>query len=240
VGKQVRREPELHRGDIRECAEQALHEIAPLADDKHISISLNLEGESGPLFFEPGKIEQVLINLLENACKFTPRAGEIEIRGYPHFWERRRHNLSEPDIERRHRRSREPNSYRVDICDSGPRIAQEHLSKIFEEYTSYGGGNDRSGGGLGLAICKMILTSHGGRVWAENSDAGPRISFVLPIRAVDALATETGAASVWRAGQAARSDDDGENGHAASHSLSTAQRVATQAFPANGRRFPTE
>jgi signal transduction histidine kinase len=187
VGKQIKREPELRRGDIRACAEQALHEIAPLADGKRISVSVELEGESGPLFIDSGQIEQVLVNILENACKFTPKTGEIEIRGYPYFWERRR--ICDPvpiELERRVHGSREPNAYRIDIRDSGPRIPRERLGLIFEEYTSYAGGGDRSGGGLGLAICKMILGAHGGRVWAENSDFGPRFSLVLPLRPVQA------------------------------------------------------
>jgi two-component system clock-associated histidine kinase SasA len=153
---------------------------------------LNLERETGLLFIEPGQIEQVLINILENACKFTPKAGEIEIRGYPFFWERRRgHTASQ--TERRVRPSHEPNSYRIDICDTGPRIPEEHLSKIFEEYTSYAGGADRSGGGLGLAICKMILNAHGGRVWAENSEFGPRFCFVLPVRPAETPPADEGA-----------------------------------------------
>jgi signal transduction histidine kinase len=204
VGKQVKREPQFRRAEIRECAEQALHEIAPLADGKSISIFVDMERESGLLFIEPGQIEQVLINILENACKFTPKGGEIEIRGYPFFWERRWSRVTAPAVERRVRRSNEPNSYRIDIRDSGPRIPEEHLPKIFEEYTSYGGGPDRSGGGLGLAICKMILSSHGGRVWAENSDSGPRFSFVLPARVDKATAVPGGGpgANSWSAATA--------------------------------------
>jgi signal transduction histidine kinase len=146
------------------------------------------------LFVEPGPIEQVLINILDNACKFTPRAGEIEIRGYPFFWERRRGHAAKPAAERRVHVSNEPNSYRIDIRDSGPRIPEEHLSKIFEEYTSYSGGADRSGGGLGLAICKMILSSHGGRIWAENSPSGPRFCFVLPTRTAEKVPPADGGA----------------------------------------------
>jgi signal transduction histidine kinase len=62
-------------------------------------------------------------------------------------------------------------------------IPLEHLDRIFEEYTSYAGGKDRSGGGLGLAICRMIVSEHDGQVWAENTGAGPMISFVIPLRA---------------------------------------------------------
>jgi signal transduction histidine kinase len=134
----------------------------------------------------------VLINILENACKFTPKGGEIQVRGRPYFWDPQGADITAGTAEYRKAGSREPNSYRIDIRDSGPRIPQEHLTKIFEEYTTYGGGPDRSGGGLGLAICKMILGSHGGRVWAENSDFGPRFSFVLPLGNTEAEATGDG------------------------------------------------
>ena len=84
--------------------------------------------------------------------------------------------------ERRSRDAKEPNSYRIDISDSGSAIAPEHLESIFEEYTSYAGGRDRSGGGLGLAICRLIIDQHRGRVWAQNTNKGPMFSLVLPVR----------------------------------------------------------
>jgi len=68
------------------------------------------------------------------------------------------------------------------MANSGAPIPQEHLSRIFEEYTSYAGGRDRSGGGLGLAICRMIIAEHEGKIWAQNTSAGPMISFVIPLR----------------------------------------------------------
>jgi signal transduction histidine kinase len=182
VGRHVKRCPDLQPGDIRACLEQALYEIVPFADEKSISITPELEPCGEGLYFEAGQIEQVLINILDNACKFTPKAGSIEIHGYPFFWERRGSRSSLPiPVERRRRIAHDPNSYRVDITDSGAPIPEEHLHRIFEEYTSYAGGRDRSGGGLGLAICRMIVNQHDGRVWAENRDSGPIFSFVLPI-----------------------------------------------------------
>ncbi len=186
VGRHVKREPELRKGDIRDCLEQALHEVTPFADSKNISLTVDLDYPPGTLYLEPGQIEQVLINLLDNACKFTPKNGSIEVRGYPFFWERRMMRQSTaPYMERRQEESLEANSYRIDVQGSGPLIPREHLEKIFEEYTSYGGGQDRSGGGLGLAICRMILSAHDGRVWAENTEHGARFSFVLPFRSRD-------------------------------------------------------
>ena len=183
VGRHVKRQPDLREGDIRECVEQALHEVTPFIDGKSLSLSVDLDREMGTLYLEPGQIEQVLINLLDNACKFTPKRGSIEIQGYPFFWDRRTMRLS-PIVhtERRSQDCQSPNSYRLDIRGSGPRIPREHLDKIFEEYTCYAGGQDRSGGGLGLAICRMIVNAHEGRVWAENTEQGPRFSFVLPVR----------------------------------------------------------
>jgi signal transduction histidine kinase len=186
VGRHVKRQPELKAGDIRACVEQALHEVAPFADEKSLAITPDLEACAESLHFESGQIEQVLINILDNACKFTPKAGSIEIRGYPYFWERRHVAATVPTAaERRVRTVHHPNSYRIDISDSGAPIPEQHLNRIFEEYTSYAGGRDRSGGGLGLAICKMIIAQHDGRVWAENRPSGPSFSIVIPIRRGD-------------------------------------------------------
>jgi signal transduction histidine kinase len=182
VGHHVKRHPDLKQSDIRECLEQALHEITPFADDKGIEIRADLSPSDSPLYFEASQIEQVLINILDNACKFTPRAGSIEVRGYPYFWERRITRSSVPPAaERRRRTTTQPNTYRIDIQDSGSVIPEEHLEHIFEEYTSYAGSRDRSGGGLGLAITRMIVVQHEGRVWAENAEDGPMFSFVLPL-----------------------------------------------------------
>jgi signal transduction histidine kinase len=181
VGRQVKRRPDLQPCDIQSCLDQVLHEITPFADDKSITLTVDVAPSTRQLFFEPGQIEQVLINILHNACKFTSKAGLIEVSGYPVFWDRRT-GSSTVSIERRSQTLREPNSYRIDTRNSGTPIPQEHLSRIFEEYTSYAGGRDRSGGGLGLAICKMIIGEHDGKIWAENTNKGPVISFMVPIR----------------------------------------------------------
>jgi len=183
VGRHVKRCPNLLQNDIRECLDQALHEILTFADEKRIAITTDLAPCDFPLYFEAGQIEQVLINILDNACKFTPRAGVIEVLGYAYFWERRAARVTTPPAERRrHVDLNVPNCYRIDIQDSGAPIPSEHLSRIFEEYTSYDGGGDRSGGGLGLAITRMIMAQHDGHVWAENTAFGPRFSLVLPKR----------------------------------------------------------
>jgi signal transduction histidine kinase len=181
VGRQVEKAPNLQKGDIEACINQSMHEIGPFSEAKHIRLTQQMMSPSHPLYFDREQIEQVLVNLLDNACKFTPKHGSIEVRGYPFFWERRaKLKTAITNGERRTSRLRAPNSFRVDVCDSGPGVPLENLEKIFEEYTSYSGGQDRSGGGLGLAICKFILNLHQGQVWAESGEEGSMFSFVLP------------------------------------------------------------
>lgn len=184
LARHEKRHPDLKPGDLQERAEQALNEIAPLAAAKNITIAVQMAPESGTIWFEAGQIDQVLAILLDNACKFAPRGGAIEISGYPFFAERRTnsHSFGNLGAESRSSASSTANSYRINIRDSGPEIPHEHMAGIFEEYTSYIGGGDRSGGGLGLAICRMIITSHEGRIWVENTERGPQFSFTLPLQ----------------------------------------------------------
>jgi signal transduction histidine kinase len=184
VDRAIRQGPDLQKADLQRSLDQALQEIGYLSRDKDIKIDCTLEPCEDGLYFDPAQLDQVFVNILDNACKFTPRNGSIEIRGYSFFWERRGHapSISTLPKERRISAPAGPNSYRIDIRDSGSAIAPEHLESIFEEYTSYAGGKDRSGGGLGLAICRTIIDQHRGRIWAENTDKGPMFSFVLPVR----------------------------------------------------------
>lgn len=163
-------------GEIRECIDQALHEILPAAQEKRLSVISEALPTPYPLRFDRIKMEQVLVNLLDNACKFTPKGGRIELRGYPWFWGELAMDYSGGPSQERP----QPNSYRLDIRDTGPGISAAHISTIFEEYTSYGGGTDRSGGGLGLAVCRMILSQHRGKIWAESHPNGAVFSFVVP------------------------------------------------------------
>jgi signal transduction histidine kinase len=193
-GLRVGLQSEIREADIQECCRQALHEIRPLAGEKSIAVDLDLRAPEQPLCFDPAQMEQLLINLLENSCKFTPRGGYIRLRGFPAFWDRRSTALSRAPIspnrdssaERRRVSSRYANAYRMEVSDNGMGVRPEHLQSIFQEYTSYGGGSDRSGSGLGLAICKRILAEHGGRIFAESGNQGVTFVFHLPFARVAA------------------------------------------------------
>jgi signal transduction histidine kinase len=86
LGKPCDNRANLQKGDILECVSQAVAEILQISQQRRLSIAVGEMLPADGLYFERGQIEQVLLNLLENACKFAPAGGEIEIRGYPFFW----------------------------------------------------------------------------------------------------------------------------------------------------------
>jgi signal transduction histidine kinase len=182
INGRIDNRPVLEKADLRQCIENALQEMAQFTNEKQISVTLDYTAPATSLHFDEEQLEHVVINLLDNACKFTPKFGSIQIRVYPHFWDRRVARWEQRGGERRLNDSNAPNAYRVDIRDSGPPIDAEHAAQLFEEYTSYGGAQDRSGGGLGLAICKMILSRHHGAIWAQPDARGGWFSFVLPLQ----------------------------------------------------------
>ncbi len=104
-------------------------------------------------------IEQVLINLLENAAKYASVGTEIEIAAH--------------QVE---------SSVVVEVRDRGPGVPPEMLDKIFEKFYRLPREREGSGAGLGLAICRGIVQAHGGRIWAENREGGgAAFRFTIPI-----------------------------------------------------------
>ena len=185
VHHNTERKPNLIRTNIENCVQNAIHQIMPLAQDKGLDVTVDLDPPDIRLHLDPAAIEQVLVNLLENACKFTPRSGSIEVIGRLSTW---------------HPHNGEPSEhgtihvYKIELRDTGMGILAEHLDSVFEEFTSYAGARDRSGGGLGLAICKMLITAHNGAIWAESDRKGTTISFVLPLQQEAILGQSLGGA----------------------------------------------
>ncbi len=104
-------------------------------------------------------IEQVLINLLENAMKYTPKGSPIELSA----------RVAGREVV-------------VAVADRGPGIPAAQVDKIFEKFYRLPREREGSGAGLGLAICRGIVEAHGGRVWAENRDGGgTTFRFTIPI-----------------------------------------------------------
>jgi signal transduction histidine kinase len=169
-------------GDLQCCLTHALDEIAPLAMAKGIRISTEMKPPEGILSFDQLEIERVLINLLENACKFTPAGGEVLVKGSSLFWDLRRSEAPQEhrSAERRVASLPRTNAYRIDVVDSGPGIPDHELDVVFEAYFSRSRGWNRAALGLGLATSKMIIDDHEGEIFAVSGESGAEFSFVLP------------------------------------------------------------
>ncbi len=187
----VQRNLELEQGDVEACVNQALEDLSTSLDEKQISVDTQFDPPEQPIFFDPQQIEQVLMNLIENACRFTPKRGGINVRGYSIFWD--------PEAPGLDNSAAAPNAYRIDVQDSGPGVDPALSDKVFEQYTSYASGHDRSCAGLGLAICKLIVTAHGGRIWVDTFKPGALFSFVLPFEPKIALARRAPGSEVLEA-----------------------------------------
>jgi signal transduction histidine kinase len=172
VEGRVQRTLQFEPGDIETCVRHALQEVSTFIQEKQLLVVSHITPPPKAMFLESQRIEQLLINLLENACRFTPRCGKIDVHGYSVSWDF--HSATAKSS------AGFANGYRIDIRDSGPGIEPTMLEAIFEQYTPAVGPADRSGGGLGLAICKLAAEAHKGRVWATSSKEGAVFSLVLP------------------------------------------------------------
>jgi signal transduction histidine kinase len=168
---QVTKKLRLEQSSIEACVQQAVYEIQPFVERKQIRLSVEVQAPNGALLFDAGKLEQVLVNLLDNACKFTPKGGAIVVRGHSVATQ----ELGEVGLPEA------TAGYRISISDNGRGIDPDHIEQIFDEHMSFGDAMDRTGSGLGLAICRMIIEAHDGRIWADSGNQGSSFSFVLPL-----------------------------------------------------------
>ncbi|MGH8426364.1 MAG: ATP-binding protein [Gammaproteobacteria bacterium] len=109
------------------------------------------------LFIDGGMTEQVLINLVENAIKYTPDGTAIEINAA----------LQNDEVV-------------VEVADRGPGLPEEAHERVFEKFYRVGVEDSPGGTGLGLAICRAIVEGQSGNIWAENrADGGASFKFTL-------------------------------------------------------------
>jgi two-component system phosphate regulon sensor histidine kinase PhoR len=143
-----------------ELAEDVLRYIQEAAEKKKISISLELPS---PLRVKADRhyLEQILINLIDNAIKYGREGGKITVSAV-------QRNQSEVEIS---------------VIDNGIGIPKEDLPRIFERFyrVDKGRSQELGGTGLGLSIVKHLISAHGGRVWAESQfGEGSTFYFTLP------------------------------------------------------------
>ncbi len=166
--------------DVREVLAEAVARSRDLARSQGVQLQLACEGDGQADASEPlplvradgPRVEQVLLNLIHNAIKFTPKGGTITVGA-----ERT------PGV---------PDTLTVWVHDTGVGISEEDVPRIFERFYKVDRARTRGqldtqagmagGTGLGLAIARHLVEGHGGRIWAESKPGqGSTFRFTLPI-----------------------------------------------------------
>ena len=131
----------------------------PRARQQDVTLQLEIAPGLPQLTIDPGRMAQVVGNLLDNALRHAPAGSQVTLAA-----------------------DREGANVYLRVCDAGPGIAPEDLPHVFERF--YRGDKSRrrheGGSGLGLAIARSIVTQHGGRIWAE-SEPGHGATFIVAL-----------------------------------------------------------
>ena len=154
-GRAITNLEEVKPDDLIHYAKQAL---ITSSDAKKQTVSLNIPPDLPQIHADRDMLERVLINLFQNAIKFTPSKGHIEIG---------------VEIDGQ--------SIRFWVQDSGPGVDPEYIDRIFDKYTRIHPDERIKGLGLGLAFCRLAVEGHKGRIWVENlPEGGAKFTFTIP------------------------------------------------------------
>lgn len=144
--------------DVPALVKKLVDEFRTKWSDRDITV--HSDDDAPPAFADPHRVEEILINLIENAMKYTPVGAPV-------------------DIEIR----RDGDELAVSVRDHGAGISPEDAARVFEKFTRLGGeaSDGVQGSGLGLYIVKGLVDAHDGRVWVEQANgSGARFTFTLP------------------------------------------------------------
>jgi PAS domain S-box-containing protein len=151
--------------DIYKMVGEVAETMRSSADLKHVRINEEIEGKLPELVIDQERIKQVLINLVNNAIKFSPDDTVIIIRA-----------------------KKEEENVLFEIQDFGRGIARDKQKKIFETFYQVDYNMDRTfgGAGLGLAVSRSIILAHGGSIWVKSKlGKGSTFGFTLPVKLVE-------------------------------------------------------
>jgi PAS domain S-box-containing protein len=146
------------RVELAASIEQAVEASRSLAEESGHKVEVTMPRESIYVNADPVRLTQIVDNLLNNSCKYTPPGGRISVTG-----------------------EREGNEAVITVADSGIGIPPENLSTIFEMFTQIDGSIERSRGGLGigLTLVKRLVEMHGGSIEAKSEGEGKGSAFIV-------------------------------------------------------------
>ncbi len=147
---------------LAEVAQQVIDQENIIAVSEEKTISLEVIGDVPLINADKELIRRVIVNLLNNALKFTPSHGAIGVR------------ISYSESEK---------SVFVQVKDTGEGISKENLETVFGKFVQVGPERSKIGHGLGLTFCKMMVEAHGGKIWAESDGKNKGSAFIFSLPA---------------------------------------------------------
>ncbi len=149
---------------LQHLAEQAVSRVSPILTKRQVAIEALVPSDLPPVMADEEKIDRVLGNLVDNAMKYTTKAGgKIQVVA----------ELQADQVV-------------VSVTDTGPGIPPAERERIFERFAQVDSNKlARRGFGLGLTFCKLAVQAHGGKIWVEPGPGGlgSRFAFTLPLSA---------------------------------------------------------
>ncbi|KOP28054.1 histidine kinase [Hapalosiphon sp. MRB220] len=137
-----------------------LEELSDRYTAKSLKVEKDIPKDLPLVYADPERIRQVLINLLDNAIKYTPEGGTITVAGL-------------------HRTTQK---VQFSIGDTGPGIPEENRDRIFENHFRLERDESKEGYGIGLCLCQRIIRAHYGQIWVDTSPSnGAWFHFTLPV-----------------------------------------------------------
>lgn len=152
--------------------DEVLAALTPLANDQGLVLLSEVPPMLPTVQGDPDKLSRVLTNLIDNALKFSPPGGQVQVRAEV---------LAAADGSATNGRTKP--SILCTVLDDGPGIPTEYRDRVFDRFVQVQGQpGRREGTGLGLTFCKMAVEAHGGRIWVENRpEGGSAFCFTLPL-----------------------------------------------------------
>jgi PAS domain S-box-containing protein len=155
-GQPITKKELINPGELINFVKKAL---LTQANAKKQDVIIDIAPDISQITADRDMLERVLINIYQNAIKFTPTEGSIEIGA-----------------------SEENNVTRFWVMDTGPGVDPDYIDRIFDKYTRIHPDERIKGLGLGLAFCRLAVEGHGGKIWVENlPNGGAVFSFTIPL-----------------------------------------------------------
>jgi len=148
--------------DSRQLLRNIVASVRPLARKNKLKLNAELPPSLPVVSADEDRLRQVVLNLLNNAIKFTPAGGSITVRA----------------------REKEEAYLVVEVQDTGRGISKAEQERLFEPYQQLGVEKARPRGlGLGLSLSKKLVELHGGQIWVQSQkDRGSTFGFSIPVK----------------------------------------------------------